>query len=154
MVRQYGFAVLVLASLVGATYLAKTVKVPHDVPDFALQAESIYRLEIGAASFVVFYLGVMAFVLALGGRGFAQFGTKGVATDQVVDRQQNLAVRGLARTNRLALTGLADLRAVLQSVAKTLESHDERLGRLEERAETVESVDSSANGKSKGTGSD
>jgi hypothetical protein len=75
--RRYGFAALVLGALACACHLAGSATVPDPVPDFALQAEEIYRLEIGAAFFVAFYLATMAFVLALSGKGFAEFGTKG-----------------------------------------------------------------------------
>jgi hypothetical protein len=57
--------VLVLAALAGAGYLAANVRVPTPVPDFALQAAAVYRLEVGAACFAVFYLAAWAFALAL-----------------------------------------------------------------------------------------
>lgn len=65
---------------------------PGSVPDYALQSEEIYRLEIGAAFFVAFYLATMAVVLAFAGRGFAEFGTKGLKTETVVslDAQEEL----------------------------------------------------------------
>ena len=136
--RKYGFAILVLVALGSAGYLAANVAIPDPVPDFALQSKEIYRLEIGAAFFVVFYLAVMTFVLALSGRGFAQIGTKGVAADEVVvNRKQNLAFRTLARSTRSALTGIADLRAGFRNVDKALESHEERLEKLEKKPRTA-----------------
>lgn len=75
---------LVLADLIGSAYLAASARVPNPVPDFALQAASVYRLEIGAACFVVIYLAAMAFFLALDGRGFAELGTRGLKAQQVV----------------------------------------------------------------------
>lgn len=134
--RKYGFAIMVLAAICGATYLGVTVNVPKEVPDFALRSSEIYRLEVGAAFFIAFYLVAMTFVLALSGRGFAQIGAKGVATDEVVvNRKQNLAFRTLARSNRSALTGIADLRDGFRNVDKTLESQDERLEKLEKMQE-------------------
>ncbi|MGN6663292.1 MAG: hypothetical protein ACTHK6_03635 [Solirubrobacterales bacterium] len=35
------------------------------MPDFALQASAVYRLEVGAACFAVFYLATWALALAL-----------------------------------------------------------------------------------------
>lgn len=63
--RTHGLRVLILAALAGSAYLAATVRVPLPVPGFALQAAAVYRLEVGAACFVVFYLAVLAFALAL-----------------------------------------------------------------------------------------
>jgi len=74
--ERYGFALLVFVGLACASYLAGSAEVPEPVPDFALQAEEIYRLEIGTAFFIAFYLVTMAFVLALDGKGFAEFGTR------------------------------------------------------------------------------
>jgi hypothetical protein len=130
--RKYGFAMLVLAAIGGACYLASNVDIPSPVPAFALKAKEVYRLEIGAAFFVVFYLAAMTFVLALSGRGFAQLGTQGLKAEQVVvDKKQNVAFRGQRRFNRSVSTGLADLRSVLRTVDETLSLQDERLKELE-----------------------
>ena len=72
-IRRYGFAGLVSGALACALYLAGSVAVPDPVPDFALQAEEIYRLEIGAAFFIAFYLAAMAFVLALSNNSLGYF---------------------------------------------------------------------------------
>jgi hypothetical protein len=69
---------LVLVDLVASAYLTATIPLPAAVPDYALQASPVYRLEVGAACFVVVYLAAMAFFLALDGRGFAEFGTRGL----------------------------------------------------------------------------
>ena len=62
--RTRGFPVLVLAALVISGYLAASARVPTPVPDFALQAASVYRLEVGAACFVLFYMASWAFAFA------------------------------------------------------------------------------------------
>ncbi|HEU5064056.1 MAG TPA: hypothetical protein VFT79_13035 [Solirubrobacterales bacterium] len=85
--RHYGFAFLVFVALACASFLAGSVAVPHPVPDYALQAEEIYRLEIGAAFFAAFYLALIAILLALGGRGFVEFGTQGLKAQRVVVQQ-------------------------------------------------------------------
>jgi hypothetical protein len=82
-VRHHGFPVLVLAGLAAAAYLAASASVPHPVPSFALQATAVYRLEVGEACFVVLYLAAMALVLALDGRGIAEFGAKGLRAVEV-----------------------------------------------------------------------
>jgi H+/gluconate symporter-like permease len=85
--KGYGFAFLVFVALACASYLAGSATAPEPVPDYALQAAEIYRLEIGAAFFVAFYLAVLAVVLALGGKGFTELGTRGLKAQQVVAQQ-------------------------------------------------------------------
>ncbi len=83
-IRSYGFPALVLLDLIGAGCLAASVRVPDRVPDLALQAAPVYRLEVGAACFILVYLAAMAFFLALDGRGFAEIGTRGLKATEVV----------------------------------------------------------------------
>jgi hypothetical protein len=82
--RDFGFPALVVANLVGSASLAASARVPDSVPDYALQADAVYRLEVGAACFVVIYLATVAFFLALDGRGFTEFGNKGIRAAEVV----------------------------------------------------------------------
>lgn len=65
--------------------LAMGAPTPEPVPDFALQDGAVYRLEVGAASFTILYIAAMAFVLALGGRGFTEIGTQGLRATEVVE---------------------------------------------------------------------
>jgi hypothetical protein len=81
--RDLGFPLLVLAALAASSYLAASVQVPKSIPDFALKAAPMYRLEIGGGCFAVLYLAAMAFVLALGGRGFAEIGTRGLRATEL-----------------------------------------------------------------------
>jgi hypothetical protein len=120
--KNYGFAFLLLAGLVGSVCVAATTAVPDPVPDFALQAEAIYRLEIGAAFFAVFYLVTMAMVLALDGRGFAEIGTKGLKAQRVVNRASARQQQELHRQWRL------DSRT-----KGRLDEHETRLEKLEAR---------------------
>jgi hypothetical protein len=109
--RDYGFALLVSVALACASYLAGSAAIPEPVPDYALQAEEVYRLEIGAAFFIAFYLALMAFLLALGGRGFAEFGTQGLKAQTVValrtkqqealSRQREIDHQALAKLEKL-----------------------------------------------------
>jgi len=87
--RQYGFAFLVFVALACASFLAGSAAAPEPVPDYALQSEEIYRLEIGMAFFVAFYLALMAILLALEGMGFAEFGTQGLRAARVVRQQRS-----------------------------------------------------------------
>ncbi len=111
--RDFGFPILVLAALASSGYLAASVPVPDSVPDFALQAAPVYRLEVGAACFAAFYLAAMALMLAFDGRGFAEFGTKGLRVTEVI-------------------RAATEQEVVMNSVVETLKEQEERLERLEE----------------------
>jgi hypothetical protein len=132
--KNYGFALMVVAALVGAIYVAGSVKIPDPVPDYALQAEEIYRLEVGAASFVAFYLATMAVMLALDGRGFAEFGTRGLKAETVVGRgeeRQQAAIRHQKLVERRTHIKLESLQSALDEAQGLLEIHQQRLDRLE-----------------------
>lgn len=121
--NNYGFAFLVVGGGAAAAYLAITVTVPDPVPDFALQAREIYRLEIGMAFFVAFYLATMALVLALDGRGFAELGARGLKAGQVVDQAAGKHQRGFRHQV-----------AINREHRKRLDEHEVRLETLEERS--------------------
>lgn len=57
---------------------------------------------MGAAFFVVFYLAAMALILALSGRGFAEFGTKGLRVEKIIDRttRQQLTLHRQVKLDR------------------------------------------------------
>jgi hypothetical protein len=132
--RNYGFSLLVLAALAASAYFATTVPAPHPAPDFALRASIVYRLEVGAACFVAFYLAAMAFVLALNGRGFAEIGTRGLKAETVVrvaDGEQQEALLEQARINQRAEENLERAEGILDDVAERLQAQEKRLKRLE-----------------------
>lgn len=124
--KHYGFALLVFVALACASFLAGSAAIPEPVPDYALQAEEIYRLEIGAAFFVAFYLALMAFLLALGGRGFAELGTQGLKAQTVV-AQRTRQQRSLFRQRDLDRQTFAKL----ERLKSQLEQQEKRLERLE-----------------------
>jgi hypothetical protein len=124
----YGFAFLVLAALACASFLAGSANVPSPVPDCALQAPEVYRLEIGAAFFVAFYLAVLAVVLALEGKGFSEFGTRGLKVETVVDRKgsgdhQQILMRQL-EIDRRADKKLQELRCDVKDLQDKLASQN------------------------------
>jgi hypothetical protein len=82
--EKYGFAFLVFVALACTSYIAGSAQVPHPVPDLALQSREIYRLEIAVAFFVAFYLATLTVLLALDGKGFAEFGTRGLKATTVI----------------------------------------------------------------------
>jgi hypothetical protein len=136
--KSYGFAMLVLVALAGALWIAAHVAVPAPAPDFALRAEEIYRLEVGAAFFVAFYLVAMALVLALSGRGFAEFGSGGLKAADVIDRQalegQQQSLAEQRRLDRQMRERLEEARVADEAIRQELKSHAQRLQRLERHA--------------------
>jgi hypothetical protein len=106
--------------------------VPEPVPDFALRAEEIYRLEVGAAFFVACYLVTMTFLLALSGRGFAEVGTSGLKIQDVVERSE-AHLRKQTTIDRQTRKTLAELGATVNSVKSRVALLEERLDALEAR---------------------
>ncbi len=115
LLKHYGFAVLVFVALACASFLAGSAAPPEPVPDYALQSEEIYRLENGAAFFAAFYLATMAVVLALGGKGFAEFGTRGLRAARVIRQQRSIS----------------DQEEINRWVRQKISSYEQRLEKLE-----------------------
>jgi hypothetical protein len=129
---------LVLVDLVASAYLTATVPLPVTVPDYALQAAAVYRLEVGAVCFIVVYLAAMAFFLALDGRGFAELGTRGLKAAQIIraaddDEQETLAEQ--IEVNQNLEGELEDVKADLQSAIDDINRQEDRL--LEIEAQTI-----------------
>jgi hypothetical protein len=122
--------------LAGSAYLAASAPLPAAVPDYALQAATVYRLEVGAACFVVIYLAAMAFFLALDGRGFAEFGTRGLKAEQIVraaDDEQEVTLTRQMELQQEIEQRLDGIDAVLGSITEDLEAQKQRLQFLERR---------------------
>lgn len=133
-IRHHGFPVLVLAGLAVSAYLAASTTVPHPVPAFALKAAAVYRLEVGAACFVAFYLAAMAVILALDGRGFAELGTKGLRAVEVTRTASNqqVSLSEQAQFNQDIKRSLEKTNAAVETTAEALSNHRKRLEKLEE----------------------
>jgi len=132
--EKYGFAFLVFVALACAGHLAGSAEIPRPVPDWALQAPEVYRLEIGAAFFVAFYLATMAVLLALRGRGFAELGTQGVKIDEVIGQTAREQHAGLSRqleVEHRMERRLSDAHAEVKDLWARVESHQQRLEKLE-----------------------
>jgi hypothetical protein len=81
---RWGFALLVGVAIVAGCIAALVVTPPSEVPGIALQAGSVYRVEVGLVVFAALYVVTVALALALHNRGFTEIGTGGV-------KAQNLA---------------------------------------------------------------
>lgn len=129
---------MVLAALAVSGYLAASARVPASVPDFALRAAAVYQLEVGAACFAVFYLAAMAFTLALDGRGFAEFGTRGLRATRVTkgaNREQAMLTKQIELNHEIK-ERLQQTDAAIRSAVETLNRQETRLARLEEEQQT------------------
>ena len=126
---------LVVAGLAASAYLTMSVRVPDSIPDYALQAAAVYRLEVGAACFVVLYLAAMAFFLALEGRGIAELGTRGLRATEVVrvDDRQRETLSAQMKLIHNTRKDLEDLEVRIGMTANDLNGQEHRLKRLEER---------------------
>ncbi len=128
--KSYGFALLVGAAIVAAAYLAIEVSVPSPVPDFALRAKAVYRIEIGAAAFAGFYLVAMAFVLALNGRAFSEIGVNGLKAQEIVNEKQQTVMKGQDRSIKALRRALQEIQT---SFDRAIRQSDARIKALEER---------------------
>ncbi|HEX6456680.1 MAG TPA: hypothetical protein VF009_09205 [Solirubrobacterales bacterium] len=118
-----------VGELVASAFVTAGLSVPAVVPDYALRAVALYRLEVGGACFAIVYLLGIAFFLALDGRGFVEFGTRGLKAEQIVrevgDEQEvtlaeHLMSIGNTREN------LRALEAALKDVIEDKAVHERR----------------------------
>jgi hypothetical protein len=93
---NYGFAGLVFLAFVGGAIASQRTEVPPvgELPGLAFGSQTLYRNEVGGISFIFYYLAALVFVLALNGRGFTQFGLKGVRDGKVVNRETHETIKG------------------------------------------------------------
>jgi hypothetical protein len=96
--QSYGYATLVLLSAAAGALLGVQTEVPESVPDFALQAEAIYRLEVCLAGFLGFYLICSLFVSALNGHGLTHLGPGGLRVQRIVNQKQQSVILGQERS--------------------------------------------------------
>jgi hypothetical protein len=140
LVLVYGFALLVSLAATGAAYLAIKVSAPDPVPSFALRAESIYRIEVGGAAFVAFYLVALFLVLALNGEGPRQLGTNGFEAGRIVrqTRKQQQAIRVQDQSVRAVRTGIRELQTGLRAVTTALRKQEVVQERHQETLESTQ----------------
>ena len=127
-IGHWGFAVLVTLAVLGAAYAGWKVEVPPEVPDFALNAAVVYRLEVGAATFLGLYLVAMAFVLALNNRGFSEIGVNGLKAQDITREIQGDAIQ--EHNQRLKMVWRV-VKALERSTDASVEELWERLEKLE-----------------------
>jgi hypothetical protein len=78
----------------------------------------------------------MTLVLALHGKGFAEFGTKGLRAEEVVEQGPKNHQRALARqvgVIRRADRNLRAIHSIVNDLQEEQRSHDRRLEKLERR---------------------
>jgi hypothetical protein len=100
-----GFALAVVGIAISSVWVAMAVSVPVDVPDFALRAAMVYRVEVGVAFFAALYLVATAIVLATHDRAFTEFGAAGVSARDLVSEQRKISLADLEK----AVEGVRDL---------------------------------------------
>jgi hypothetical protein len=133
-IREKGFPLWVLLDLAGSAYLGASVRIPDPIPAVALQAVPVYRLEVATACFVVLYLVAIAFFLALDGRGFVEFGTRGLKAAQVVrpsDDEEHVALARQMKLQQKLEARLDRIDADLEIIAKGSVAQERRLQALE-----------------------
>jgi hypothetical protein len=132
-IAQWGFAVLVAVAVLAAAYVAWKVSIPAPVPDFALRAEAVYRIEVGASTFMGLYVLTMALVLALNNRGFSEIGVNGLKAQDMANKAQQDAIQSHEKSleilggtvDEIGVSTEASIRE-LQARFKTLEDDAKR----------------------------
>lgn len=147
---NYGFAALVLVALGGGVLAALNVEVPTQddgLPSLAFGSELLYKLEIGGLTFLFGYLVVLAFVLALNGRGFVHIGPKGLKAEEVVNRaihnqDHNIAAvaRGVKRNRAVAGVHNAAIKDLIQKASSSQETETKILAILRLQQEGLEEI--------------
>jgi type II secretory pathway component PulK len=98
------------------------------VPDFALRAEAVYRVQVGAAVFAGLYLLFVAIALAMNNRGFSEIGVNGLKAQDLTSKAQQDAIQGQEGSIAI-LTEVVD--EIERSTAGSVGALEARLGRLE-----------------------
>jgi hypothetical protein len=88
LVVRWWFAVMIAIAIAVGFVAAMTVAPPSDIPNVALRAMPVYRVEVGAAVFFGLYLATMAFALALHNRAFTEMGTRGIRAQDLAAEEQ------------------------------------------------------------------
>lgn len=133
--EKYGFVFLVFMALACTSYIAGSAQVPHPVPDLALQSREIYRLEIAIAFFVAFYLVTLTVLLALGGKGFAELGPRGLKATTVI----GAAVREQQEASSRQLKLVNEAEGRMEVLAGDLKDLQGRVASQQVRLEDLES---------------
>ncbi|HEX4753684.1 MAG TPA: hypothetical protein VH268_12355 [Solirubrobacterales bacterium] len=90
---RWGFAAMVGAAVAIGIAAGATIAAPADIPDVALKAVVIYRLEVGGAVFIGVYIAAMAFALALQNRAFTEIGSSGVRAQDMSSISQAMVMQ-------------------------------------------------------------
>lgn len=127
-VKRVVFATLVFIAILIAVWVGMSTETPRPTPDFALQAESIYRFEISLAAFLCLYVPLLAFFLALEGRGFIEIGVKGLKAQELGSLKQQDA---LVFQDEALRTLWRALPAMQESIDRSMGDTEARLRDLE-----------------------
>lgn len=126
--EAYGFAVLVLLAIIAAAVAGLTATIPRDAP-LVGDSESLYSLLVGGVAFAVFYLGALAFVLALRGRGFTELGPRGVRANRVLRKKQQQALRRHEEAIEGLKTQLKQMSALTEALVDQTAKLEEELAK-------------------------
>lgn len=130
-IGRWGFSILVSLAVLAAACVAWKVEVPSTVPDFALNAAAVYRVEIGAATFLGLYLVAMALVLALNNRGFSEIGVHGLKAQDITKKAQQGAIQEQDQRLKMVWRFVKALERTTDASANELRKRLEKLEELQ-----------------------
>jgi hypothetical protein len=86
------FAMVVAVIAVASAWVAVVTSVPQELPSYALQAVSVYRVEVGGAFFAAVYLVATAIALAAHNRAFTELGSSGISARDLTAEKEDESV--------------------------------------------------------------
>lgn len=134
--ERHAFSASLLLAVLGATAVSLATPAPATLPAVALESMALYKLEIMAGAYVIFYVLLTSFFLSLSGRGFVKLGPGGVQAGPVLPTKQQLTLQKQTRAIDLLRRNL-DMNTALTQVAnqelqKEIEAINRRIDKLDD----------------------
>jgi len=129
------FSASLLLAAVGAAAVSLATPAPTALPGVALESMALYKLEVMAGAYVIFYVLLTSFFLSLSGRGFVKMGPGGVQAGPVLPTKQQLTLQKQTKAINLLRRNL-EMNTALTQVAneelrKEIEAVNRRIDKLD-----------------------
>jgi len=130
------FSASLLLAVFGATAVSLATPAPAALPGVALESMALYKLEIMAGAYGIFYVLLTSFFLSLSGRGFVKMGPGGVQAGPVLPTKQQLTLQKQTRAINVLRRNL-DMNTALTQVAnqelqEEIEAVNRRIDKLDD----------------------
>jgi hypothetical protein len=134
--ERHPFSASLLLAAAGGTAVSLTTPAPATLPVVALESIALYKLEVMAGAYVIFYVLLTSFFLSLSGRGFVKMGPGGIQAGPVLLTKQQLTLqkqtkainvlrRNLDRNTALTQVANQELREEIEAVNRRVDKLDD-----------------------------